>query len=387
MHVLFLPSFYPTAERPTSGVFFREQARALQYVGVQVGVAYPETRSLRTIGPRALRDSHFQVVWEDDGGIRTVRRRGWNTLMQTSIGAGFWIRQMVALCRHYTRMHGAPDVLHAHNALWAGAAAIAVSHEGGAPFVITEHSSAIHDRAVTPHERAVAARVYSAAKRVVCVSEALARQVAQFGMAVRAQVIPNVVDTEFFVPPAVPRSTEQFVFVAIGNLTPNKSFDSIIRAFACRFGGAADVRLVIGGDGPMRSELQGLAEGLGVGPHVQYLGPLSRAGVRLAMWTANCFVLASRSETFGVVLIEALSTGIPVISTRSGGPEDIVQSGIGALVEPGDESALGEAMVAARRSPINDPSTLRAYATSRFGLSAVGAQLAALYDQLLRGAS
>jgi glycosyltransferase involved in cell wall biosynthesis len=101
------------------------------------------------------------------------------------------------------------------------------------------------------------------------------------------------------------------------------------------------------------------------------------------MWGANCLVLPSLLETFGVVLIEALATGLPVISTRSGGPEDIVTPEVGVLVEPGDVPGLANALGTMREAATHDPQALRAQAIRRYGYEAVGAQLREVYQRAL----
>jgi glycosyltransferase involved in cell wall biosynthesis len=87
-----------------------------------------------------------------------------------------------------------------------------------------------------------------------------------------------------------------------------------------------------------------IATGLGIESQVEFIGRLSRLGVMEEMQLADSFILSSNSETFGVVLIEALSQGLPVISTSCGGPIDIVSANNGLLVAPGDLQGLASAM-------------------------------------------
>jgi len=102
-------------------------------------------------------------------------------------------------------------------------------------------------------------------------------------------------------------------------------------------------KLVIVGAGKERRRLCDLA-----GEGVEFTGALSRSETRRQMWSANALVLPSEFETFGVVLIEALATGIPVIATRCGGPEEIVTPAEGVLINRGDETELTRAMISIR---------------------------------------
>src|SRR5688572_14030174 len=92
LHVLMLPSFYLTRQRPYNGTFFRDWAYALQRAGVRTGVAYAEARSLRGLSVGAMRESHFQLTAGVEDGLPTVRLHGWNTLAQWTPGGLLWAR-------------------------------------------------------------------------------------------------------------------------------------------------------------------------------------------------------------------------------------------------------------------------------------------------------
>ena len=380
MRVLFLPSFYPSVQLPIFGVFFRELTLAARFAGVDAGVAYAEVRSLRRPQLSSLKKSYFQVSSGVEEGIPTVRRHGWNTFAQVRVGAEIWIRQMQSLATIFATRFGSPDLVHAHNVAWAGVAAARVARTLGCRYLITEHSSAVLAGDWLRGRRAEVALTYRGAAAVVCVSRCLAAAVKDVVGGPDPLVIPNTVDTQFFTLPPEPRSDSQFVFSSIGNLTENKGFDLVIHAFAARFAGCTDVRLEIGGDGPEWLGLVALAQQLGVADRVRFLGPLSRGQVREAMWRANAFVLASACETFGVVLIEALSTGLPVIATRSGGPEEIVTPQVGMLVRSRDAIELASAMGNLRDSTQYQAPILRSYVVDRFGHATIGAALRRVYE-------
>ena len=111
-----------------------------------------------------------------------------------------------------------------------------------------------------------------------------------------------------------------------------------------------------------------LAGRLEIANHVEFLGELSRAAVKEAYGKAHAFVLPSLYETFGVVLIEALSMGLPLISTACGGPQDIVTQENGLLVPPNDPELLHKAMKQLMKNyHLYSPHALRQDAIMRFG--------------------
>jgi L-malate glycosyltransferase len=382
-HVLVLPSFYSDPEKPVSGIFFKEQAVALQRAGMRVGVAYVEPRRLRSFRLSHLKKNHFQMTEGVEAGVTTLRLRGWNLLLQYDLGGLLWARMTKALVNRYIALFGRPDVIHAHNTHWAGYAAYLVSKSTGIPYVITEHSSSFLMDQLSPLSLSLAGKVFRDSSSIIGVSSAICREVARFSGGNNAVVIPNVVDTEYFSLPEEEPATDTFVFLAVAQLNRNKGFDVLIRAFAARFRDQAKVRLVIGGDGPEKEALAVLAACCGISDKVRFLGALSRDGVRSAMWNANALVVSSHHETFGVVLIEALSTGLPVIATKCGGPEDIVTPEVGILVEPGDVEQLVDALGKTFLGPKQSRRLFRARAMDYFSESTVSSAIRDVYHSVL----
>ena len=377
MHVLMLPSWYSTCDRPLAGGFFRDQAVALARGGARVGVAYVEDRSLKQFSLPRLADTHFQKETSEADGVTTLRMKGWNTFRQTTPGAWIWVALMRRLVREYARRCGVPDVVHGHCALWAGTAAVQAAADLKRPAVITEHNSVMLNGGLSPEHRSIAAAAYRQANEVLAVSEALLKSVQPIADR-SGRVVPNTVDTDFFTRPATARVRQPFTFLSIGNLVKSKRFDLLVRAFARMFGGDPAFRLVIVGAGEQEAALRALVAGTGTSSQVELTGALDRNEVRQRMWDANALVLPSAFETFGVVLVEALATGLPVIASRCGGPQEIVTDGVGMLVETDSEDALAAALVASS-SRSYDESRLRQYAVGRYSYAAVARELSDVY--------
>lgn len=381
-HVLILPSWYPTPVAPTRGIFFQQQALALSRADLSVGVAYPELRSLRTLRDGLWLRNRWQTTVTEEKGLRTVRHHGWNPPVGR-LRKWCFVGQAQRVVRRYIEQFGRPDLIHAHAVKWGGVAAEAVADDLGLPFVLTEHSTAFPRGAVEPWEEECFRQAFHSADRVLAVSRALADSLARYTDRARVEVVPNVVDTEFFTLPPAPRSSPPFTFVVVAALRRKKGLDVLLKAFRAAFGESSeDVRLRIGGGGPLADKLEDLSRSLGLEDRVAFLGRLSRQEVRREMWEANVAVLPSRVETFGVVVIEAMSTGLPVLATRCGGPEEIITEDTGWLVDPEDPKALAEGLRTALEGASQLSSSapkIRRHVRRRYSESAVANRLRNVY--------
>jgi glycosyltransferase involved in cell wall biosynthesis len=165
-------------------------------------------------------------------------------------------------------------------------------------------------------------------------------------------VVPNGVDLD---EPARPEPLElpfyRFV-LAMGRVVEKKGFDLLIDAFGQVASQVTDVGLVIGGEGAARPALMAQAETAGLSDRVLFPGRLGRGQVAWATREAAVFVLPSRVEPFGIVVLEAMSAGAPVVVSSRGGAREIVRDGIDGLVaDPFDTDALAGALTRVLAEP------------------------------------
>ena len=125
-------------------------------------------------------------------------------------------------------------------------------------------------------------------------------------------------------------------------LHQNKGFDVLLKAFAMVIKDYPNLHLTIAGDGPEKANLTALIQQLNLTNHVSLLGAQNRTQVRDLMRESRCLVVSSYIETFGVVVIESLSQGTPVVATLCGGPESILTEGDGLFVKVNDEKSLAK---------------------------------------------
>jgi len=345
MRVLIVPSWYPQDDKPNSGIFFKEQAIALQEAGIEVIVAYPEIHSMTELKQRSFRRGFYH---EFEDGIETYRLKEYNFLPKVPRGTSIiYYFNLKKILNSIIRNGKKPDIIHAHSILWGGWAASKISKEYNIPLIITEHSSAFGRNLIKNYQKPMIREGFSQAKKIIVVSSSLKVQLENYTEEDKFEVIPNIVDISKF---KIQTNTSthkksKFRFFSLAFLTYNKGFDILINAFSQAFKGNDQVELVIGGDGVERHNLENLVKTLGLENQISFLGELDRDQVVIEMQKCDAFVLASRYETFGVVYIEALACGKPIIATKCGGPEMIVNEKNGLLVKVDNINELGKALV------------------------------------------
>lgn len=397
MNVFVIPSWYPSAASPIAGVFVREQASALAAhrpdwnVVVSCWGHRDGALSLRSPSEslNALRWRWYAggSRWLPGALLHEVLTPALSwTLAWFGGGAAGLLRatrRNLALTRE---RFGVVHVMHAHVGFPAGWIAAQLAAETGIPYVLTEHMSpfpfpALRTRAggLRPELR----QAFKAAAATIAVSPSLAAEIRAHGLHC-SHVVPNVVDERRFERSAGHGSARPFVFFTLGAMAPQKGIDLLLRAFAHWNPARAEVALRIGGGGPQLAAYQRLAAELGVDDRVRWLGAVPPDDAPRHFAACDAFVLASRHETFGVVLAEALMCGKPVIAARSGGPESIVNEANGLLVDVEDVAGLAGAMASlAQRARGFDADAIRADALRRFSRSAVAEQLVQVFDAVL----
>jgi glycosyltransferase involved in cell wall biosynthesis len=381
-HIVVIPSWYGSGRGPGGG-YFRDQALALQQAGFRVAMLAPDIHTLRDLRQGSAPAARGWKITVEDDAVPTWRRSGLVLIPRLPYrNAVAWAWGGLRLFAQYVARNGVPDLIHAHSALNAGIVALAIKRRYGIPFVLTEHSTSFAQGRLRWWERDLVRWVVAAARRCIAVSPQLARLLEVQYPGSTWAYLPNPLGEAFLSGAAAPsdrRSPGPFVFLSVARMSAEKGFARLIEAFAEAFCGTPEIRLRLAGDGPLRGELERLSHQRGIAAQVDFLGDLPSTSVRDEMQAADAFVLASDFESFGVVVIEALACGRPVVVTRSGGPDHLVNPGNGLLIPIRDGEALrGALREMRRRAGDYDPAAIRVEALSLYGPEAFARQFATL---------
>jgi glycogen(starch) synthase len=244
-----------------------------------------------------------------------------------------------------------PDLLHVQCFSAQGVYAAAVASRHRLPLVVTlQGETVMDDGDIYEHSAALRLGLRLALRRAGavtgCSQFVVDDAVARFGLpAGKGRVIHNGVEVAGDDRPRPLELPFERYVLGLGRVVAKKGFDLLLAAFAEIAGGHPDVGLVIGGDGAARESLEGQVMALGLRDRVVLPGRLDRAQVAWAMANAEVFTLPSRVEPFGIVVIEALRGGRPVVvSARGGAPEIVRPEQEGLVADPFDTAAFGKAI-------------------------------------------
>ena len=341
MAILVVPSWYKTESNAILGSFFREQAMMLKKKGEEVIVADATFQGRADYFSKRC----FKMKKYDDDGLLTYSYvvPALGAFKSKDGGSARYYKNLRKIYKKIVSDGHKIDLIHAHSYLPAGLAAVRLGKTQNIPVVVTEHASVVLKKQLSEERISLLKEVVAEAKAFICVSRALKKSVQELTNNIREPIIiPNAVDSRFKY--SERKESDIFTFISIGNLVRSKRFDLTIEAFSLCFKRNQNVKLKILGEGILRKELEELTVKYGIEEQVIFTGRVSRESVVKELQTAKVFVLPSDYETFGVVYIEAMACGLPVIGTKNGGAEDIISRKNGILIEKNNVSLLAKAM-------------------------------------------
>jgi glycosyltransferase involved in cell wall biosynthesis len=286
-----------------------------------------------------------------------------------------------------------PDVIHAQH-LWVTAYA---AHKTEVPYVVTAHGTDLMGfrKYIDWTEMALAGAEH--AQTIIAISKQVASDaIALYGIPEgRVRIVMNGFDENIFHVMPVDRSKIMtryrvsnetgYLITFVGKLTEFKGVDVLLDAASIYERELGDVTTLIIGDGALRLRLEEHAERLGL-KGIRFLGHQPQPEVAEILNSADISVIPSRVEPFGLVAVEALACGTPVVATNEGGLPDFIDERVGALVAVDNAVALANAIISeirANSKEVKGPFAAR-YALKDFSWSGQVDKMIEIYEEVLR---
>ena len=334
MNVLVISRGFPSVNDPTSGNFELDQAKSLIKLGHKVVFLcidrISNLKNRRKIGISRIQEDNI-VVYK----IAIIPLPLKRYFLKTSLSIMTFLG--VILFKRIIKDGFYPDIIHAHY-LFNMPIALKIKEKYDIPVIATEHWSLISKDSSRKDIVTLAKKYYPRVDKLISVSKSLCFSIKNIS-GCNSLVIPNIVDTSCFVYKDQNTLKSDFIFVSVGNLITRKGFDILIKSFS-KANFDKNVYLYIVGIGPEYNCLRKLINKFDVQDQVFLLGRKTREEINNIFEKSQVFVLPSHFETFGVVYIEALASGLPVIATSCGGPELFISKDDGLIVPVNDIDAL-----------------------------------------------
>lgn len=378
-HIIHLPRIYPSKFSPLSGIFFEQQVDALRStpnLSISV-IALVQKPLLSSLFFANLRLWFKTLMHDTNSGITQIT-------YIFSLPMPFLVKRYYINLRCYWRIkkhikkRGKPNLIHLQT-YEMGIAALWIKKRLDIPYIITEHSSNLYSDTTRLGKRLLT-KIYLESSYNIAVSPYFANFLStKFNT--KFDYIPNSVNIEKISVKA-DKNTAITQLIHVAHCVPIKQQDLLLRGFKQALYENPNVHLTIIGDGPELPKLKALARELNITEQVTFCGTLSNEEVKYKIQESDIFILTSKKETFGVVLIEAMAAGLPSISTKSGGPEGILTNdNLGILCDQSPTS-IANAILEASTKEYN-PIKIREYAIKVFSAEAVSNQIVNIYNQVM----
>ena len=381
--ILWLASWYPNEKNPVAGDFIQRHAIAVSayrkltviYVD-QSGWAVNSTTDKITVTEKGNLTEICCYFPFSPSKIPILDRLLYNLRYE---------RKYKHLLRAYINEKDKPEFIHVHVPMKAGKLALWAKRKWGIPFIISEQSSAYlpaapdHFYKRNPYYRYMVKKIFREALIATNVSATVGCLLEKITGKKNIRVIHNTVDPlKFYCKPA---ALKKFRFIHVSTMNEQKNIKGLLDAFGALAAIRDDweLRLV----GPVSSSLQHMLENIDWVDKITCSGELPYEQVASEMQQASAFVLFSRHENFPCVIVEALSCGLPVITSDAGGSGEAVNKENGLIVRVDDTAKMISALIY-MLDHIDDynKNAIALDAKNRYAYPVIGKQFEALYQEI-----
>tara|TARA_B110000977_G_C11028155_1_gene474099 strand:+ start:30 stop:1136 length:1107 start_codon:yes stop_codon:yes gene_type:complete len=325
--ILHLAKWYPNKVETLLGIFVRKHIKSIQeYHSNKVISIYQSDEIDSNI-------ERLETNFEQINQVVFYYKKGWLNKLKV----------FLAVSREINRSDC--HLIHAHIMGWTSTLAYLYSRYKSIPFVITEHWSGYRKgsfNALSFSSKYIRRFTAKSAAQLHVVSSFLKLDMEKCFLFANYKIVPNIVDG---ITQSNPIKNEKFSFIFVGDLDQkNKNIFGIIEGFNKLNKELNNVKLDIIGTGKNHQECLDLCSKLGLDSNVKFHGAKSNTEVFKRLQKSHVLVLNSFFETFSIICAEALLCGVPVISTKCGGPESFLNDKTGVLIDIGSETQLEDAM-------------------------------------------
>ncbi len=337
MKVLIIPTWYPTGEDKLMGAYHKDFTEALNKNDIKADMLYISRQRL---------SKPFKYLFMKKKEIEKEKNYNvyhYKILNYAPINFDLAIKNytnsLYKAVKDYIKINGKPDVLHAQVTLPAGYATYIVGKKLNIPVVITEHCGNLERFFKEPLNKYTNQLLNKVTYS--CVSSYMKETLLKY--IDKCYVLPNLVNIDNYQNNGKRKIKKTFNLVSLCALREGKNIDNIFKAM--KEIKNIDIHLDVIGDGFKEDYYKNKCKELGMDDKVTFLGRKNKKEINEIFKSENALVISSEIESFAIPGIEALATGMPVISTKCLGPEEYIDENNGILCENNDVESLKNAII------------------------------------------
>ena len=339
MNILVIPSWYPNGEDKLMGIYHKEFCEALaKRKNIEVNMLFIERERLNNPIKYLFMKKEYII---EENGYKTYVKRMLNVeRINFDLQMKRYTKILDKAFQKYLRVNPKPDLIQAMVTIPAGYAACKLGQKYNIPVIITEHSSHLKEffRGVNQKygDYAVKHAYFTTVSQYML--EELPNHIKG------KKVIPNLVDTNIF--KLARKKIKGLHLVTVCAFRKGKRIEDLLSALKIIINEnkIKDISLTIIGDGYLCDFYQAKCRGLGLDQYVTFTGRKTKEEIAKILNENNIFAITSAKETFGIPGIEALASGMPIVATKCGGPEEYIDEDSGKLVSVGNIKEIAQAI-------------------------------------------
>lgn len=376
MKVLVIPSWYPNGTDKLMGIYHKEYAYALTKMGIDVDMLFVYRQRLSNpIKYIFMRKREVDI--EKTYKVYKIMMLDIEKI-NIKLFVKNYVKKLDKLYNEYVKLNGKPDILHAEVTFPAGYAVCVLGKKYNIPVVVTEHSSGILKYFNGKYEKY--GKYVLENSKYTTVSDLMRKQISNLKKDVL--LIPNLVDTEAFYKDKVKHNGLNLITVSAFRV--GKGIEYLIEAMSMLVNKNIDVHLNIVGDGYLMNNYKEITTRLNMDKYITFYGQKTKEEIIKLLPKNDIFVVPSTYESFCIPGVEALASGLPIVSTKCYGPEEYMDSKCGELCDIKDPKGLCDAIIkVSNKLDKYDVKHLRSVA-NRYSYKKVCNDAIKIYNELLK---
>ena len=383
LHILIIPSFYPRFDGDYVGSFWREQAIGLSKQNIKVGLIFPELESLRSKISKKIYPIFRSY---NDEGVITMKFLWTNWFVKMrNLQIYFFKKLGLILFKRYIKKNGLPDLIHCQSTFNAGFLGEYLYNIYKIDYILNEVNSGFlyKNQGLEKYYKDVV-RITNKSRECYTVSNKYAKYLnEELPNKLKWKVHHNIVSNKFLNADLVNRKNKKFVFLSIARLHKVKNLGLIIKSFKIFNNEIENSELRFIGVGSEYDHLKKLSINLNIESQVKFLGRIDRKNLINEINDSNALVHSCPYETFGVVFVEALALGRPIVAVRSPGSSDILTKEVGILSENNEISMSNSMIEIFKKYNEFDPLYIRKYCKNNFSEDFLSKKMLDNYNSIL----